>query len=104
MNTQQIICQRCGQANTAEDRFCSNCGAPLQQPQSIQQPPYVQPQPQYPPPQPAYAQPPPRRSGGNTWLIVGGIGLLLLLGLCCAVAVVGWLYGDQLLIMLQQWM
>jgi hypothetical protein len=81
MGTEYIVCRRCGQKNVEGTRFCGHCGASLQYPP----PP---PRPQYPPPpQPSYVPPsPPRRSRTTTWLIVGGIGVVLVicLGLCIA--------------------
>jgi len=63
------------------------------------------PQPQYPPPAPqsVYVPSPPCSRGG-TWLVPCGVILALLVCLGGGIALGGWFYGDQIMVVLQDWL
>lgn len=83
-----ITCSNCGHANSAESRFCENCGASLQaggrSEESLPRPAASDPT-QLPPTAPEWRMsdagplPPPPRRPRWLWFILGGLGLCLLI-------------------------
>lgn len=90
-----MFCKNCGVQNPEGTKFCSNCGAPLEQPQQQPQQPYQQPyQPPYQPPyQQPYQQPvqPPLRPVQGRSLAV----CIILSLVTCGIYGIYWLYVLQ---------